>query len=111
MLDIFKEFCCTKVPKAVPKYLKCAYDSFWTTKKVGLQCPFDLDRTEFTQVFVHFFSSNLALCLLKLFVSFAIATPLTLALFDPPPAIYPVVYPMLAVLGYRLSANVIDDLF
>lgn len=111
MLEIIREFCEKEVIKSAPKYLRCAVDSFRSTKKVGLQCPFDLDRTEFAQVFANFFSSNLALCLLKLFVSFAIATPLAVTLFAPPPAVYPVVYPVLVALGYRLSSNVIDELF
>lgn len=111
MLDILKEFCCTNVTKAAPKYLKCAVDSFRTTKKVGLQCPFVLDRTEFTQTFTQIFSTSVALCLLKLFVSFSIATPLAVTLFAPPPAVYPVVHPVLVALGYRLSSNVIDELF
>lgn len=111
MLDILKEFCCSEVTKGAVKYLRCAFDSFRTTKKVGLQCPFDLDRTEFAQVFAHFFSNNLALCLLKLFVSFSITTPLALALFDPPPVVYPVAYPILSALGYHLSSKVLDDLF
>lgn len=111
MLDILKEFCCTKIPKAAPKYLKCAFDSFRTTKKVGLQCPFDLDRIEFAQTFTQIFSTSIALCLLKLFLSFSITTPLALALFDPSPVVYPVVYPILATLGYHLSSKALDDLF
>ena len=111
MLDILKEFCCSEVTKAAPKYLRCAFDSLRTTKKVGLQCPFDLDRIEFAQTFTQIFSTSIALCLLKLIVYFSITTPLALALFDPSPVVYPVAYPILSALGYHLSSKVLDDLF
>lgn len=107
MLDILKDFCCTEVFKSTPKYLKCAFDSFRTTKKVSLQCPFALDCTEFSQTFTHLCLTNLCLCLIKCFVYFAIATPLALALFAPPPMVYPII----AVGSYRLSSNVVDYLF
>ena len=111
MLEIIRDFCKKEIIKSTPKHFKCAFDSFRSTKTVILQCPFDLDYTEFTRVFVYFFSSGLALCFLKLFVSFSIATPLAVALFAPSPVIYPVVYPILAAVGYRLSSKVLDDLF
>lgn len=107
MLKILKEFCCKEVTKSVPKYLKCAFESYKTTKKVEDLCPFDFECTEFAQTFVHFFSTNLALCLIKLFVSFTIVTPLAEVLFAPPPVIYPII----AMGSYCLSSNVIDDLF
>lgn len=111
MLEIIRKFCEKEIIKSAPKYLWCAVDSFQSTQKMSLLCSFDFDRTEFTQTFAHFFSTNIAICLLKLFVSFSIATPLALALFDPPTAIYPVAYPVLTAMGYHLSSKVLDDLF
>lgn len=107
MLETLKEFCHEETPKSLPKYLRCAFASYKSTKTVESLCPFTFVRAEFAQVFLHFFSTNLSLCLIKCFISFAIATPLAVALFAPPP----MVYPLVALGSYRLSSNVVDDLF